>query len=477
MPRLASVHLQALFISLSVLICAVAGTSLFGIVKSDSPPRWFNDDTMRIDLYHVGSSNEERFAIARIRDENAWPGNYANLIDRSQFGDYLLNVFDRRTHDLIFSQSFDSAIETSDKWDGDTETMRMPFPRGAVDVAIMRRDKRGKFVPAWSESIDPSSSSVDHAPSSRRVKTRTIFENGTPQNKVDLVIVGDGYKESEVDKFWTDAARASDYIFSTSPFKEYSSAFNVRSAFLASEESGISSPLDRVWRRSAFGATYNAHGVERSIGVQDSELLHDVAATVPYDAILVITNSKRYGGSAAYRRFAVAAIDSAWSRYLVVHEFGHAFAGLADEYYTLAECKKARHPEPWKPNITASARKKTLKWRSLVAPDTPIPTPWLKGAYERFDGEFARTYLSLRQVRAGEDEVNKLISDALAGATAMLSSEKYYGRVGAFEGAGNEACGLFRPELNCIMFTLTPDRFCAVCSQAIREAVHWYTDH
>jgi hypothetical protein len=130
---------------------------------------------------------------------------------------------------------------------------------------------------------------------------------------------------------------------------------------------------------------------------------------------------------------------------------------LADEYFTLASCDLSAKAEPWEPNVTASRTRDSLKWADQVGAETPIPTRWEKEKYVTFDSEFAHRYLHLREIKASEDQVDALIAETLPKALSLLRGENYFGKVGAFEGASNEECGLFRPELDCTMFTLRPE--------------------
>ncbi|MDP9089328.1 MAG: M64 family metallopeptidase [Pseudomonadota bacterium] len=392
-------------------------------------------------------------------------------------GEYLFLAFDARDNRPLFSYGFGFGFEGQESWTSTSDAVRLPFPRNAVQVSIKRRTKDNRnFTEIWSGIIDPAAPEVQKMAAPSRAKARVIFESGHPSQKVDIVIIGDGYIAAEHMKFEDDASRATEYLFSANPFKENRESFNVRSVFLPSEDSGITSPLDGIWKRTALASTYNSRGIERRIEPLNIDGLRDAAAIVPYDYIIVITNTKRYGGAAEFRQYSIGAIDSAWSKYLIVHEFGHNFAGLADEYFTLADCNRAKmEAEPWKPNITASTERASLKWGDLVSADVPIATPWNKGGYVEFDNEFANHYFQLRKEHASEVAVDNLIREVLPRATAMLESEKYAGKVGAFEGASNEACGLFRPEANCTMFTLNPNHFCAVCSRAIMRVIQYHT--
>jgi hypothetical protein len=161
-----------------------------------------------------------------------------------------------------------------------------------------------------------------------------------------------------------------------------------------------------------------------------------------------------------------------------VHEFGHHFAGLADEYYTsdvAYETGATNLPEPWEPNITALKDPSRLKWRDLVEPGTPIPTPWDKMEYETKSRETQARRRALLAKKVPETEIDALFREQLGWDVKFLSSMKYSGKVGAFEGAGYEAKGLYRPEADCIMFTRDPVGFCRVCRRAIGRIIDQYS--
>jgi hypothetical protein len=425
------------------------------LVDTSSFDSWSTGETMRITFEHLGTSSEEHFLVKTIRREGEWFGSRVRLFDTLNLGEYLFLAFDATDNRPLFSYGFGFEFEGEESWTSTADVVRLPFPRKAVQVSIKRRTKDNRnFTEIWSGLIDPADPEVQRMVPPSDAKPRVIFESGHPSQKVDIVIIGDGYIPAEQMKFDDDASRAAEYLFSASPFKENKESFNVRSVFLPSEQSGITSPLDGIWKRTAIGSTYNAGGSERRIEPLNIEALRDAAATVPYDYIIVIANTRRYGGAAEFRQYSIGAINGAWAKYLIVHEFGHNFAGLADEYFILAECKKSKKAaEPWKPNITASIDRASLKWGDLIASDTPIPTTWSKDKYVEFDNAFINHYFRLRNKKASEDDVDKLIGEAVPHETAMLEREKYSGKVGAFEGASNEACGLYRPEVNCTMFT------------------------
>ena len=159
-----------------------------------------------------------------------------------------------------------------------------------------------------------------------------------------------------------------------------------------------------------------------------------------------------------------------------MHEFGHHFAGLADEYYTsdVAYNPTAIKTEPWESNVTALLDPKQLKWRDLVDPGTPLPTPWHKEEFENYEHTIQGQRRQLRAQGRPESEMNQLFQNEKRHEDTLLATDTYAGKVGAFEGANYEARGYYRPQENCIMFT-RHDSFCAVCRRAIERIIAMYS--
>jgi IgA Peptidase M64 len=265
-------------------------------------------------------------------------------------------------------------------------------------------------------------------------------------------------------------------LFATSPFKEHRQDFNVWALCPPAAESGISRPSTAVYHDSPLGATYDAFGSERYVLTFDNRSLRKVAAFAPYEFIEILANNQTYGGGGIFNLYSTVAVDNAFANYVFVHEFGHHFAGLADEYYTsaVAYAPAANPVEPWEPNATALLDPGRLKWKDLLSPDTPTPTPWQKEAFENYSLAIQKRRTQLRHERRPESEMEALFREELEHERAMFGSEKYAGRVGAFEGALYEARGYYRPEVDCIMFTRT-DHFCAVCRRAIERIINLYS--
>ncbi|MFL6232816.1 MAG: M64 family metallopeptidase [Thermoanaerobaculia bacterium] len=228
-----------------------------------------------------------------------------------------------------------------------------------------------------------------------------------------------------------------------------------------------------------FGAAYNAFDSERYMLTFADEAVREAAAQAPYDALILLSNSRKYGGGGIFNLWNTAAVDSAESAYLVVHEFGHSFAGLGDEYYTSQVSYETFNPpgsEPWEPNVTALLDPRHPKWGDLVAAGTPVPTPWNQETYDKVVLGYEKIRRELREKNAPEERMEALFQEVREKTRPMLRAEKYFGKAGAFQGASYEAKGLYRPEVDCIMFSRNPKSFCAVCALAIERMIRMYAE-
>jgi hypothetical protein len=301
-----------------------------------------------------------------------------------------------------------------------------------------------------------------------------VMENGAPANKVDLLLLGDGYTAAEMDKWHADARRLTETLFATSPFKEHRRDFNVWAIDTPAEESGVSQPSDALYRRSPLRASYDAFGSERYILTYDDKRLRETASAAPYEFIEIVTNSRKYGGGGIFNLYATVAADNAFTPYIFVHEFGHHFAGLADEYYTsdTAYSATAARLEPWEPNATADPR--AAKWKELLTANLDLPSVWPKQEFEREQRDIQARRRLIRANHRPEAEMEALFGEERALETKLLGSGPNAGKVGAFEGAMYESSGYYRPQQDCIMFTRNEVGFCAVCRRAIERVIALY---
>lgn len=443
--------------------------------------------TMRLDYYHTGNSAQEVFSVDRVVVEPlAWPGDASQAIDRSNLGKYFFEVRDQKTKTVLYSRGFASIYgewETTDEAQTIRrtfqESLRFPAPTVTVEVVVKKRDAKNLFQDVWSTMIDPKDPFIDRSKPVAPAPLITIQKTGEPEDRVDFLIMGDGYTAAEAKKFEADARRLTAVLFSTSPFKENRKRFNVWAICPPAAESGISRPSTGIYRDSPLGATYDAFGSERYMLSFDNRAVRKTAQFAPYEFIEILANNRTYGGGGIFNLYSTVASDNAFANYVFVHEFGHHFAGLADEYYTssVSYVPATNRVEPWEPNVTALLDVSTLKWRTLVNPFanvTPIPTPWNKEAFENYSREIQKRRVELRKERRPEEEMEALFREELAHEKEMFAAEKHTGQVGAFEGAMYEAKGYYRPEVDCIMFSRT-DHFCRVCQQAIERIIQMYS--
>jgi hypothetical protein len=444
----------------------------------------FAVETMRLDYYHTGDATQEIFSLDRVVIEPLpWPGNPAQAIDTSNLGKYFFEVRDAKTKQLLYSRGFASIYgewETTDEAKSIKrtfqESLRFPAPAAPVTVVLKKRDAKNAFVDIWTTTVDPADQFVDRSKPVAPAPLIAIQKSGEPQNKVDFLILGDGYTAAEAKKFEADARRLTEVLFATSPFKENRQNFNVWALCPPAAESGISRPSTGIYRNSPIGATYDAFGSERYVLTFDNQKLRRAAQFAPYEFIEVLVNGRTYGGGGIFNLYSTVASDNAFANYVFVHEFGHHFAGLADEYYTspVEYTTPANRVEPWEPNVTALLDANALKWRQLAAPNIPVPTPWNKEAFEVYSREIQKRRAQLRKDRRPEEEMEALFREELEHEQKMFKAEKHFGQVGAFEGAMYEAKGYYRPEIDCIMFSRS-DKFCRVCREAIERIIKMYS--
>jgi hypothetical protein len=456
---------------LPVLVALALGAS--------APPR-----TFRVDYFHTGASGQELFSLDRlVLEALPWPGNPARPVDETNLGKYRFLVKDAATKALLYSRGFGSiygeweeTAEAKERARTFEESLRFPLPERPVEVTLEKRDAKNAFAPVWTFKVDPKDPTVDDAAPESAGPLIPLLKNGPPESKVDLLILGDGYTRAQRGKFEKDARRLVSILFATSPFKERKRDFNVWGLCPESRRPGISRPSTGIHRRSRIGATYDAFGSERYVLTFDNRSFRDVASFAPYDFVEILVNSNTYGGGGIFGLYSTVAADSLWSPYVFVHEFGHHFAGLADEYFTseTAYLPSETHNEPWEPNVTALKNPAALKWKALVTSGTPIPTPWRKEEFELYSRNMQKERRRIRSERRPESEMDTLFTREKAEVSRILGTDLYSGKVGAFEGAMLESRGYYRPQEDCIMFSRDEVPFCGVCQAAIGLIIDLY---
>jgi hypothetical protein len=473
------VRFQLLALSLMIPMLMRAGDD--GLYE-----KMFTGKTMRVDYYHTGTKGEETISPDQVVVEGDWAGSRRNLLDTLNLGEFMLRVYDKATNALIYSRGFSSMFnewQTTDEALAGihrtfSETVRFPFPKREIQLTISRRDKKMVFHELFSTSINPNDpTQVNTEKRPQAYKLTAVMKNGDPWEKVDIVILGDGYAKADMEKFRKDAKHFNDVMFGTHPFSDRKKDFNVWAVEVESGESGIDVPDRNVWKNNALGTMYNTFGSARYVLTTENKAVRDAAAAAPYDFICILINDTRYGGGGIFNLYATTYTREIvkgqdWQMdYVYVHEFGHSFAGLGDEYYSSSTAYNDFYSpgvEPWEPNVTALVDKKNVKWKDLLTAGVALPTPWEKAQYDSIEAlrgkldRLAPDYYEKREplYRAEESILERSISA---------------GKVGAFEGAGYASKGLYRPCVDCRMFSLSLVGFDPVCSRAIERSIDLYS--
>ncbi|MCF6171661.1 MAG: IgA Peptidase M64 [Bacteroidales bacterium] len=419
------------WITLSLLTAALSGFAQFD--------EFFLDRTLRMDYYHSGNDKEEFYTFDELLEEPFWAGSKTNLIDTFEYGNYFVKVVNIANDSLLYSRGYGSLFgewqtteEAKETWRTLSECVTFPFPKVQVRVELYSRNWDGIFEKKFEYTVSPDNYFIKQD----RRKAYPAFDvyiSGNPENKVDIVVLPEGYSPGEMGLFVEDCKKFVADFFAFAPYSENTDRFNIRGVLAPSEESGVDIPADTVWKNTILNSAYYTFDSERYLMTFDNKSVRDLAANAPYDQIYILVNSKKYGGGAIYNYYNVSVNSNAKSAKILTHEFGHGFAGLADEYYNNSTSYGGFYNlkiEPWEPNITTLVNFAD-KWKNLVKKRTPVPTP---------------------------------------------QTEKYSKRIGAFEGGGYEPKGMFRPMQDCLMKTFYQDKFCPPCSVAIQQMIDFYSE-
>lgn len=401
--------------------------------------KYFRNESMRFDFLLGGNSNEEKVYPEQIKKEPFWAGSKKNLADPFNYGNYRFRIFDEKSDSLLFSKGFSTLFE---EWQSTAEAKEsdktfyqsaiFPFPKRKIRLDIDSRQRDGTFKTIFKTETNPDNYFIlNETPV--QFETFEIFNNGKPENKVDIVILAEGYTLADMEKFKEDAKRVTQYLFDEEPFKSEMEKFNVSAVLTPSLESGTDIPGENIYKNTRFNSTFYTFDVSRYLTTSDMRNILDAAAIVPYDHIYVLVNTERYGGGGFYNFLSVCTADNSLTKEVFVHEFGHGFAGLGDEYYNSEVAYEDFYNlkvEPWEPNLTTLVNFDS-KWKKMVDISVEIPTP---------------------------------------------RTAKYENSVGAYEGGGYMSKGIYSPFIDCRMKSNNAKGFCPVCTESIKKVIQFYTE-
>ena len=300
----------------------------------------FENNTLRMDYLHTGNKDTSSIEFLVWKTEPFWGGPKGNLIDDPLKGEFVIEVFDTSRNELIYSKGFsalfsewqttDEALNTSATF---YESIIIPFPKQEVRIRLSRRDKKQQFHVIFETSIDPFYVAIEKTPPPH-YPVQKILDSGDPAEHVDLVFLPEGYTQDEMEKFRQDVDKFTNAMFSWSPYDEHKRRFNIWIVEAPSEESGTDIPQEGIWKNTILNSSFDTFNIERYLTTSDYKSVRDLASCAPYDQICIIVNHEKYGGCGIYNFYTLFTADNEMSEFLFLHEFGHGFVGLADEYYT-----------------------------------------------------------------------------------------------------------------------------------------------
>lgn len=399
----------------------------------------FLNKTLRIDYTHAGDYQTDEYFLDEVIIEPFWGGSHSNLVDTFNFGQSYVKVFDAINEELLYSRGYSTLFgewqttpEAKSIKRSFNETIIIPLPVRITKIVFYSRNRAGIFIEKFHYDFIPGNYFIKHE-NRLPFPSFDVLINGTPDTKTDIVILPEGYRDSEMGLFISDCQKFTEALFAIEPYSNHKDKFNIRGILATSPDSGSDIPADTAWKRTLMNTSFYTFDSERYCMTYDNKSVRDLAANAPYDQIYILVNATKYGGGAIYNYYSVSVNSNLHAAKIFVHEFGHGFAGLADEYYMDEVAYSDFYPpdvEPWEPNLTTLVNF-GMKWQNMLDNKTPVPTP-------------------------GE--------------------QQYYLKTGVFEGGGYAAKGVYRPAHDCLMNTFKGNEFCAVCKKAIERMILFYSE-
>ena len=445
----------------------------------------FVDSTLRLDYYFAGNNRDQHIYFEKASVTPQWAGRRSRLADVPLKGNGQIQVKDHVTGQTLFVHTFSTLFQ---EWQATEEATKVnkafaasynvPMPKQPVDITVSLTDFHGQVVGSMTHTVDPADilirrtgdNGIPHhyiwkgktlptaetagdQPGQRNYNPSAGPIGGQPDitQCIDLAIVAEGYTRGEMGKFYSDCQRVVDALFAHEPFTSLKDRFNVVAVAAESLTSGSSVPHLGRWSETPVGTHYDTFYSDRYLMTQDIHRLYDVLSGVPFEHIIVLVNSDTYGGGGIYNQITVTTSDHPTFHQVLVHEFGHAYAGLGDEYF-YDDAYETMYPadtEPWEPNLTTLVDFQS-KWADMLPKGTPVPTP--------ADPKVP----NYRKISS--DKEQRLLDAATQ-------------RVGVFEGGGYQSKGVYRPAQECRMKVNEVSLFCPVCSRAIERITDFYTSH
>ena len=404
------------------------------------------DYTLRLDYIFSGDATHTEISLAKMGRLEGWWGRTVNMDNLLLRGNGQIILRDSATSQVLYCTSFSTLFS---EWQCTPEALHtrkafenvylVPMPQATAYVTVNILDKRDSITASMTHIVHPDDILIRPVASPYTLdKCRYVHKGGDSKDAIDIAIVGEGYTKGEMDIFYRDAKETADQILSYEPFKGKADKLNFIAVPVESKESGVSIPLKGEWKQTAFSSHFSTFYSDRYLTTLHLFDLHDALASVPYEHIIILANTDNYGGGGILNSYVLTAAHNRWAMPVVVHEFGHSFAGLADEYfYDDGTDQYDLHTEPWEPNITTLVNFDS-KWKNLVEKSGIVTK-----------------------------------ADQRLPAYRTLVESDY--KVGIYEGGGYLSEGIYRPFPTCRMRDNTYPLFCPVCQRAISRMIDYQT--
>lgn len=418
------------------LLCLIAVASTRAQVFADH----FADKTLRVDYIFNGNASGQAICLNGLSALPTWAGRKHHLAELPLQGNGQIIMRNAASGKTIYTTSFSSLfqewLETDEARNvtkGFENTFLLPYPLQPVEIEITLLDPRCNVRASMKHIVHPNDVLIEQKGNSHITPHKYLLHNDSPEKCIDVAILAEGYTLQEMQTFYEDADIACKSIFDHEPFKSMKKRFNVVAVASPSTDSGVSVPRLNEWKHTAFGSHFSTFYSDRYLTTSRVKAIHDALAGIPYEHIIILANTEEYGGGGIYNSYTLTTAHHPMFRPVVVHEFGHSFGGLADEYFYDNDVMTDTYPldiEPWEQNISTQVDF-AAKWKDMLSENTPVPTP----------AEVSENYPT-----------------------------------GVYEGGGYSAKGIFRPAENCRMRTNEYPAFCPVCQRALRRIIEFYTE-
>lgn len=416
---------------LLLLLCVISGSKAY----AQEYETFFCDSTLRLDYIFSGNAKSQSISLDKMNRIPGWFGKKKRLSEVPVEGNGTITVRDEKSGEVIYRQSFSTLFQEWLSYDEALTTSRafenvfiVPMPREKAEVTVELRDNRREVTTSMTHVVDPTDILIRHIGEKNVTPYEIISEATDKEHSINIAFIAEGYTDAEMSTFLADAREATDALFSHEPFKSKRDCFNVIAVKAISEDSGTSEPKNGIWRKTALSSHFDTFYSDRYLTTLALEDMHDLLAGTPYEHIIVLVNTEKYGGGGILNSYNLSMTHHTMFRPVVVHEFGHSFAGLADEYaYESEDIPMYPHDiEPWEPNITTKVDF-GIKWQDMMPKESKRKKSSTNG-------------------------------------------------IGLYAGAGYSLKGVYRPCEDCRMRTNTHPEFCPVCQRAILNLISFYTD-